>query len=215
GTHVRHAHHRSTALRDGLVEDELLHRGEVRAAVLLRPGRSDPALLDQRGAPPLQGLAAIRPASLGARIDVRVGDELFREVVVEELLHFLAEDGLLRAVSEVHVVLLLPRTLRRGLSRQGAGAASLQRHPPERRHPTPTPGDFPVDVRVIPARTIARKQTSRKRGGPQAASKRDSCSVVVRYCSGVSSSPSSTTMGSSRGKMISGWPEACEPVKAR
>src|SRR5690606_30534679 len=87
---------------------------------------------------------------------------------------FLAEDGLLRAVSEVHVVLLLPRTLRRGLSRQGAGAASLQRHPPERRHPTPTPGDFPVDVRVIPAKTIDRNKLNRKRGGPRAASLRHS-----------------------------------------
>src|SRR5690606_30596711 len=63
---------------------------------------------DQGGAPLLHGLAVLAAAApLRARVDVRVGDELLREVRVEEGLDFLAEGGLFWAVSKVHVVPLV------------------------------------------------------------------------------------------------------------
>ena len=52
------AHQRRPVLRELLVHDELLHDGKAGAAVLLRPGRRDPALVRQLRPPSLHLLEA-------------------------------------------------------------------------------------------------------------------------------------------------------------
>ena len=99
-------------LGDLLLEDELLHRAQAAAAVLLRPVRGEPAALGERLGPLVRGLSALRiaggaigdPAALGAvpDADAHALAVPLGQALLDQRLHLGAKRGLLLGVFPVH-----------------------------------------------------------------------------------------------------------------
>src|SRR5690606_6686958 len=81
----------------------LLHLGELGAAVLLRPHRRDPALLDEGGAPLLQRfLALLRLFLVKAAGLLRTSLQLLWKPCLNEFAHLRPKRRLLWGVRKVH-----------------------------------------------------------------------------------------------------------------
>jgi hypothetical protein len=104
GTHVRHAQSRRARLSEGLVENELLHRCQLAAAVFLRPCGSDPALFDQLVAPLLDCLRALLARALVHASPVGVVADLQRlgQILVQEVPNLSPERRLFGGISKIN-----------------------------------------------------------------------------------------------------------------